>query len=61
MQQIIADAIVAGAVLFLLAWLYRNFVAKKSQEPACGSCGNCATKDAPNDQDQPDGAIPFKG
>lgn len=42
MQQIIADILVAGAVLFLARWLFRSFVAKRNNQPACGNCPQCA-------------------
>lgn len=47
MQDIIVNVIVAAAVLFLLGWVFRNFISKKTREPSCGSCPHCATKDAP--------------
>jgi hypothetical protein len=43
MQQIVVDLIVAAAALFLARWMFRNFVAKRPEQPACGNCPQCAT------------------
>ena len=61
MEQIIVDIIVAGAVLFLVRWLYRSFVSKRHEDaPACGSCSQCAAEPRGVDAPSP-GAIEFKG
>lgn len=59
MQDIIANIIVAAAILFLIGWMFRNFVSKKSKAPSCGSCPQCATKAAP-DSDRVPGSTPAK-
>ena len=47
MQQIIVDIVVAGAVLFLARWVFRNFISKRRETPACGNCPQCATAEKP--------------
>jgi len=47
MQDIIVNIVVAAAILFLIAWAFRNFVSKKTKQPECGSCcPECAEKKA---------------
>lgn len=60
MQQIIVDGIVALAILFLLGWLFRSFVAKRQSKPACGSCAECAASKKPARQEEP-GAVVSEG
>lgn len=42
MQDILVHLIVAGAVLFMIRWVYRNMASGKKQQPGCSSCERCA-------------------